>query len=331
MLALGNCISALGDPQKRAAKVHVPYRDSKLTRLLQSALGGNSRTCMIACVSPADSSLDETMCTLRYAHRARNIQNKAVLNVDPNKAEIKRLETQVMTLQQLLIEQRRGFNTEIMNQTKDWIQGVMNHTKRVIGELEVLRHRTSMKEPLTNLTQEETSIRDQAIQDFEKSIGSMPLEEHQDNEMDSTKMEETKLEENTTKIEETNIEDMTTRQDDSELLTLTAEIAKMSVASSEIKGTIKKKIVDVSRALREKEMILKRTLISRSFSILEPHTFSLTDSLKQTNTHTYTYIQVRKNVRDVWKRLKTSVLRRLVHSQKNSNMLRRRNVMWREN
>ena len=58
-----NCISALGDPQKRAAKVHVPYRDSKLTRLLQSALGGNSRTCMIACVSPADSSLDETMCT----------------------------------------------------------------------------------------------------------------------------------------------------------------------------------------------------------------------------------------------------------------------------
>ena len=57
-------------------KVHVPYRDSKLTRLLQSALGGNSRTCMIACVSPADSSLDETMCTLRYAHRARNIQKQ---------------------------------------------------------------------------------------------------------------------------------------------------------------------------------------------------------------------------------------------------------------
>lgn len=63
LLALGNCISALGDPKKRAAHVHVPYRDSKLTRLLQSALGGNSRTCMIACVSPADSSLDETLCT----------------------------------------------------------------------------------------------------------------------------------------------------------------------------------------------------------------------------------------------------------------------------
>ncbi|RKP04810.1 P-loop containing nucleoside triphosphate hydrolase protein, partial [Thamnocephalis sphaerospora] len=72
--ALGNVISALGDNTKKA--VHVPYRDSKLTRLLQDSLGGNSQTLMIACVSPAASNLTETLNTLKYANRARNIKNQ---------------------------------------------------------------------------------------------------------------------------------------------------------------------------------------------------------------------------------------------------------------
>jgi kinesin family protein 4/21/27 len=99
LLALGNVISALGDPKKRAAGMHVPYRDSKLTRLLQDSLGGNSRTLMVACVSPADVNMDESVNTLRYAHRARNIQNKAVVNVDPAQAELSRLRKQVQLLQ----------------------------------------------------------------------------------------------------------------------------------------------------------------------------------------------------------------------------------------
>ena len=73
-LALGNVISALGDKTKRGS--HVPYRDSKLTRLLQDSLGGNSRTLMIACVSPTDRDFMETLNTLKYANRARNIKNK---------------------------------------------------------------------------------------------------------------------------------------------------------------------------------------------------------------------------------------------------------------
>ncbi|KAI9280675.1 kinesin motor domain-containing protein, partial [Sporodiniella umbellata] len=72
LLALGNVISALGDPTKKGH--HVPYRDSKLTRLLQDSLGGNAMTLMIACVSPAESNLAETMNTLQYANRARNIK-----------------------------------------------------------------------------------------------------------------------------------------------------------------------------------------------------------------------------------------------------------------
>ncbi|EFJ17816.1 hypothetical protein SELMODRAFT_2601, partial [Selaginella moellendorffii] len=73
LLALGNVISALGADKKRG---HVPYRDSKLTRLLQDSLGGNSHTTMIACISPAASNAEETLNTLKYANRARNIQNK---------------------------------------------------------------------------------------------------------------------------------------------------------------------------------------------------------------------------------------------------------------
>ena len=82
LLALGKVISALTMNDKLK---HIPYRDSKLTRILQDSLGGNSNTFMIACVSPAESNLDETISTLKYAARARNIQNKPILNNDPIK------------------------------------------------------------------------------------------------------------------------------------------------------------------------------------------------------------------------------------------------------
>ncbi|CAI2167152.1 10509_t:CDS:2, partial [Funneliformis geosporum] len=80
LLALGNVISALGDPTKAKHTTHIPYRDSKLTRLLQDSLGGNAQTLMIACVSPAEYNLNETVNTLKYANRARNIKNIAAVN-----------------------------------------------------------------------------------------------------------------------------------------------------------------------------------------------------------------------------------------------------------
>ncbi|KAI4337598.1 hypothetical protein L6164_015993 [Bauhinia variegata] len=99
LLALGNVISALGDEKKRKEGGHVPYRDSKLTRLLQDSLGGNSKTVMIACVSPADTNAEETLNTLKYANRARNIQNKAVVNRDPMAAQIQLMRSQIEQLQ----------------------------------------------------------------------------------------------------------------------------------------------------------------------------------------------------------------------------------------
>ena len=81
--SLGNVISALADLSMGKKKVLVPYRDSVLTKLLQSALGGNSKTIMIAALSPADINYDETLGTLRYADRAKKIKNKAVVNENP--------------------------------------------------------------------------------------------------------------------------------------------------------------------------------------------------------------------------------------------------------
>ncbi|CAN7003867.1 unnamed protein product [Brassica oleracea var. botrytis] len=99
LLALGNVISALGDEKKRKDGAHVPYRDSKLTRLLQDSLGGNSRTVMIACISPADINAEETLNTLKYANRARNIRNKPVVNRDPVSSEMLKMRQQLEYLQ----------------------------------------------------------------------------------------------------------------------------------------------------------------------------------------------------------------------------------------
>ncbi|XP_028814900.1 kinesin-like protein KIF21A isoform X4 [Denticeps clupeoides] len=106
LLALGNVISALGDRSKRST--HVPYRDSKLTRLLQDSLGGNSQTMMIACISPSDRDFMETLNTLKYANRARNIKNKVMVNQDKASQQISALRTEIARLQIELMEYRTG-------------------------------------------------------------------------------------------------------------------------------------------------------------------------------------------------------------------------------
>ncbi|XP_055899663.1 kinesin-like protein KIF21A isoform X3 [Biomphalaria glabrata] len=109
LLALGNVISALGDKTKKGC--HVPYRDSKLTRLLQDSLGGNSRTLMIACISPSDRDFMETLNTLKYANRARNIKNKVMANQDKASKQLAMLRSEIMALQQELMEYKTGKRT----------------------------------------------------------------------------------------------------------------------------------------------------------------------------------------------------------------------------
>ncbi|CAI5795888.1 KIF17 isoform X1 [Podarcis lilfordi] len=99
--ALGNVISALADGRCR----HVPYRDSKLTRVLQDSLGGNTKTLMVACLSPADNNYDETLSTLRYAHRAKNIRNKPRINEDPKDALLREYQEEIKKLRAILAQQ----------------------------------------------------------------------------------------------------------------------------------------------------------------------------------------------------------------------------------
>lgn len=110
LLALGNVISALGDESRKS--VHIPYRDSKLTRLLQDSLGGNSQTLMMACVSPSDSNFLETLSTLKYANRARNIKNKVTINQEfaGSSVEVNQLRSQVARLK-LELNALRGANS----------------------------------------------------------------------------------------------------------------------------------------------------------------------------------------------------------------------------
>ena len=100
--ALGNVISALADLSMGKKKVMVPYRDSVLTKLLRNALGGNSKTIMIAALSPADINYDETLSTLRYADRAKKIKNQATVNENPMDKLIRELREENEKLKKLL-------------------------------------------------------------------------------------------------------------------------------------------------------------------------------------------------------------------------------------
>eukprot|EP00049_Salpingoeca_infusionum_P015056 m.288360 g.288360 ORF g.288360 m.288360 type:complete len:1166 (-) comp15802_c0_seq2:474-3971(-) len=96
LLTLGNCISSLADPRKR--KGHIPYRDSTLTMLLKDSLGGTGMTLMIACISPDSISIQETQNTLRYASRAKRIQNRPIVQMDPQEQMIQALKREVRML-----------------------------------------------------------------------------------------------------------------------------------------------------------------------------------------------------------------------------------------
>ncbi|XP_073223256.1 kinesin-like protein KIN-4A isoform X2 [Cicer arietinum] len=136
LLALGNVISALGDDKKRKEGVHVPYRDSKLTRLLQDSLGGNSRTVMIACISPADINAEETLNTLKYANRARNIQNKPVVNRDPMSSEMLKMRQQLENLQAELCARSGGSSEEVqvLKERISWLEAANEDLCRELHE-----------------------------------------------------------------------------------------------------------------------------------------------------------------------------------------------------
>ncbi|XP_078463966.1 kinesin-like protein KIF17 isoform X3 [Lampetra planeri] len=134
--ALGNVISALVDGRSK----HVPYRDSKLTRLLQDSLGGNTKTLMVACISPADNNYEESLSTLRYANRAKSIRNRPRVNEDPKDAMLREYREEITRLKALLQGQvaAPGRSAEVPR-AKEEVIAAVDHQAEIEKERQKIR------------------------------------------------------------------------------------------------------------------------------------------------------------------------------------------------
>ncbi|KAM3912349.1 chromosome-associated kinesin KIF4A [Leptodactylus fuscus] len=239
LLCLGNVISALGDDSKKGG--FVPYRDSKLTRLLQDSLGGNSHTLMIACVSPADSNMEETLNTLRYADRARKIKNKPIVNTDPQAAELQKLKQQVQDLQVLLLQAHGGTLPVLTSmEPSENLQSLMMKTK-------------TLEEENHKLSRELSEAAEQTTQILERIILT-----EQENEKLNTKMEELKqhaaCKVDLQKIVET-LEDQELKENVEVIRSLQQVIVHLQDESSGIAASIEALVDEVTNSPPDEEKI----------------------------------------------------------------------------
>ncbi|KAK3329099.1 putative kinesin-related protein bimC [Apodospora peruviana] len=152
LLTLGRVINALVDRSQ-----HIPYRESKLTRLLQDSLGGRTKTCIIATVSPAKSNLEETISTLDYAFRAKNIRNKPQINALINKKTLLREFTaEIEKLKGELIATRQRNGVYLSNDAYEEIT-VQNESRRILTEEQAAKIET-LEANLRNKLQELLSL-----------------------------------------------------------------------------------------------------------------------------------------------------------------------------
>ncbi|XP_016124809.1 kinesin-like protein KIF16B isoform X2 [Sinocyclocheilus grahami] len=159
LVTLGNVISALADLSMEGANSHlkkkqvfVPYRDSVLTWLLKDSLGGNSKTIMIATISPADVNYGETLSTLRYANRAKNIINKPTINEDSNVRLIRELRAEIARLRALLAQ---GNQIALLDSpTALSMEEELHHNEAMV--LELTKEWTNKWNETQNILKEET-------------------------------------------------------------------------------------------------------------------------------------------------------------------------------
>ncbi|XP_053810992.1 kinesin-like protein KIF7 isoform X1 [Vidua chalybeata] len=193
LLALGNVISALGDPRRKTT--HIPYRDSKITRILKDSLGGNAQTVMIACVSPSSSDFDESLNTLNYANRAQNIQNKAVVNCRKETEHIEELHLQIKNLQKAL-EQRQRSETRIIHRSGSAKRGAPDATARLLAECAHYRTCTDAAHRLLTELQEDSNLTVEQILRVKEWLCAVESERSEltsaglDSGIESTSMEE---------------------------------------------------------------------------------------------------------------------------------------------
>ncbi|XP_064525057.1 kinesin-like protein KIF7 isoform X3 [Pseudopipra pipra] len=203
LLALGNVISALGDPRRKTT--HIPYRDSKITRILKDSLGGNAQTVMIACVSPSSSDFDESLNTLNYANRAQNIQNKAVVNCRKETEHIEELHLQIKNLQKAL-EQRQRSETRIINRSGSAKRCAPDPTARLLAECAHYRTCTDAAYRLLMELQEDSNLTVEQILRVKEWLCTVESERSEltsaglDSGIESTSMEDQSAEAQSSKL-----------------------------------------------------------------------------------------------------------------------------------
>ncbi|XP_038172731.1 chromosome-associated kinesin KIF4A [Arvicola amphibius] len=296
LLCLGNVISALGDDKKGS---FVPYRDSKLTRLLQDSLGGNSHTLMIACVSPADSNLEETLNTLRYADRARKIKNKPIINIDPQAAELNHLKQQVQQLQVLLLQAHGGTLPGSINvEPSENLQSLMEKNQSLIEENEKLSRGLSEAAGQTAQMLERIILTEQANERMNAKLEE--LRQHAACKVDLQKLVETledqELKENIEII--CNLQQVITQLSDEAVACMTATIDTAVEADAQVEispdtsrsstafstqhalrqAQMSKELIELNKELALKEALAKK--MTQNDSQLQPIHFLYKDNIK---------------------------------------------------
>jgi len=197
---LGNVISALVDGKSK----HIPYRNSKLTRLLEDSLGGNAKTLMFAAVGPADYNYDESLNTLRYANRAKNIKNKPKVNRNPKDAKIKEMQDEIELLRQQLqnaITGQPGTTPGMMGTGLGALSGAGGGDFNQYSELE------------EKLRQEAEEIERQTEEERKKIMAMNNIDNKKKEELMKKMKEHAEKEEETRKHKEELLEKLKTKQD----------------------------------------------------------------------------------------------------------------------
>ena len=174
LLTLGNCINALCDAMSKGIKKpYIPYRDSKLTRLLKDSLGGNARTVMIANVSPSINTFDDTYNTLKYANRAKNIKTvvtRNVLNAQYHISNyvniINNLKNEISQLRQQLISKNKNSINETINNSNNNIENSNNKEKNNINQNTIFKNEENYLEnirELKELCKSQTAIKQKIL------------------------------------------------------------------------------------------------------------------------------------------------------------------------
>uniref|UniRef100_A0A4W5MU25 Kinesin-like protein n=1 Tax=Hucho hucho TaxID=62062 RepID=A0A4W5MU25_9TELE len=290
LLSLGNVISALGDESKKGTGF-VPYRDSKLTRLLQDSLGGNSHTLMIACISPADSNIEETINTLRYADRARKIKNKPVVNVDPRAAEMKRLKQQVQELQVMLLHARGGVAPVLSgSEPAENVSKILERTRTLQDENNKLSRALSEAAGQTALMLERIIMTDQANEKLQSKLEE--LRQHAACKVDLQRVMETledqELKENVEVIQ--NLQHVILQlQDESAGLAATIDAAADKDSSEAFttqhalrQAQMSKELIELNNVLALKEEFVKK--MCQNDSHLEPMQTEHQNNIKSLQT-----------------------------------------------